>query len=169
MTDDERTRQSAVRFWAAAGAVVVLDQLTKLLARAALGVDRPVAVVPGFFDLKLRFNSGAAFGILPDWAPLFILAALVAIYAIARLRQAGEGSRGLALGLGLVMGGALGNLVDRLASAEREVTDFLSFYIRLGGKTYAWPTFNLADAAIVVGAILVICHVYVIEKRRTNG
>ncbi len=152
-----------------AAVAVVVDQLTKLAARGALEPDRPIRVIPGFFDLRLSYNSGAAFGILPDWAPLFIIVALVAIYAIVRLRTATDGSRPLAIGLGLLMAGAIGNLIDRLLSPAREVTDFLSFHVTIGGKTYSWPTFNVADISIVAGAVLVLFYVYVIEKRRRGS
>ena len=148
--------------------MVAVDQLTKLGARALLDPDRPIRVIPGFFDLKLSYNSGGAFGILPDWAPLFILAALVAVYAIVRLRRTGDGPRTLSIGLGLLMGGAIGNLIDRLSSRFGEVTDFLSFHISISGKTYAWPTFNAADIGIVAGAATMLVYVYVIEKRRRD-
>ena len=154
-------------FYAFAAGAFVLDQAAKVAARGALQLDRPITVIPGFFDLRLSYNSGAAFGTLPDWAPLFVIVAAVAVFAIFRLgRAGGGGSPGLAVGLGLLLGGALGNLADRLASPRREVTDFLSFHVSLGGQTHTWPTFNLADAAIVIGAFWVFLHVYVIGKRR---
>lgn len=144
----------------------MLDQVTKFIARSRLEPGQPVTVIPGFLDLNLTFNSGAAFGVMPSWAPLFVIVALVAIYAIVRLKQARPGSRSLSIGLGLLLGGALGNLVDRLVSPTREVTDFLSLHLSYGGRTYAWPTFNVADIAIVAGAVLVLWHVYVVEKNR---
>ncbi len=155
--------------YAPAAGVVLVDQLTKLAARCWLDPDRPLRVIPGFFDLKLSYNSGAAFGVLPDWAPLFIIMALVAIYAVVRLRRAADGSRVLAAGLGLLMGGAVGNLIDRLTSPAREVTDFLSFHLTISGQTYAWPTFNVADIGIVAGVVMVFSYVYVIEKRRRDS
>ena len=155
-----------VWFYALALGVLILDQITKAVARGVLQLDKTVTVIPGFFDLKLGYNMGAVFGILPDWAPLFIIVALAAVYAIVKLRQAGAQSRALSVGLGLLLGGGLGNLVDRLVSSERAVTDFLSFHIAIHGKTYRWPTFNVADAAIVVGAVCVLYSVYVVEKRK---
>ncbi|MCX8053806.1 MAG: signal peptidase II [Armatimonadetes bacterium] len=161
MKDDKTLR---LYTWAA-GAVAI-DQLTKLAARAWLKPDQPVSVIPSFFDLKLSYNSGGAFGVLPDWAPLFIIAALAAIYAIVRLGKVVEGSKILATGLGLLMGGATGNLVDRLTSRFGSVTDFLSFYVTIGSNKYAWPTFNVADIAIVAGAVMVVFYVYTVEKKR---
>lgn len=145
--------------------MVVLDHVTKYLARQSLA-ERSVTVIPGFFDLRLAYNKGAAFGILPNWAPLFILVGLVAIYAIVRLRRAGSASKSLSIGLAMMLGGAVGNLIDRIIFRDQGVTDFLDFHIK--SSALSWPTFNLADAAIVIGAILVVFHVYVIEKRRAE-
>lgn len=157
--------RNSIWFYTLAISALVLDQITKFAARAMLTLGHKVTVIPGFFDLELSYNSGGAFGMLPNWTPLFIIVALVAIYAIVRLRRAGPDSRSLAIGLGLLLGGALGNLVDRLISPHREVTDFLSFHI----GTRSWPTFNVADIAIVVGALFTLFYVYVIEKRRVRG
>lgn len=157
--------RNSIWFYSTAIDVVILDQVTKLLARTHLIEGKPVVIIPGFFDLRLAYNTGAAFGVLPNWAPLFILVGLVAIYAIVRLRRAGgHGSKTLSIGLAMLLGGAIGNLFDRIVFASRGVTDFLDFHIR--SSALAWPTFNLADAAIVIGAVLVVFHVYVIEKRR---
>ncbi len=166
MRDGEATRPEPLTFYVTAVVIVLLDQLTKLLARAYLAVDRPFTVISGFFDLRLSYNTGAAFGILPDWAPLFIIAALVAIYAAFRMGRAEETSRAFLVGLGMLLGGSLGNLIDRLTNPMMGVTDFLSFHLRVGGQTYVWPTFNIADIGIVLGAILVLYHVFLIEKRR---
>lgn len=145
--------------------MVVIDQVTKYFARQSLA-DRSITVIPGFFDLRLAYNQGAAFGILPNWAPLFILVGLVAIYAIVRLRGTSSTSKSLSIGLAMMLGGAIGNLIDRIIFRDQGVTDFLDFHIK--SSALAWPTFNLADAAIVIGAVLVVFHVYVIEKRRYN-
>lgn len=153
-------------FYWCAGAVLVSDQLSKAAARLAIRPDRPVTVIPGLLSLDLSFNTGGAFGILPDWTPLFIIAALAAIFAIVRISRNGLRSTSLSAGLGLLMGGALGNLTDRLFTPWRGVTDFISLHVDLGGRVYAWPSFNLADAAIVVGAVLVLLNVYVIERAR---
>lgn len=153
-------------FYISALALVIVDQLTKLIARAGLLEQRPVTLIPGILDLRLAYNPGAAFGVLPDWAPLFILVGLVAIYAIVRLRRVGSGSRLMSVGLGLLLGGAMGNLIDRVSSGGKGVTDFIDLTVKIAG--YQWPTFNVADIGIVVGAIMVLLHVYVIEKCRTE-
>lgn len=159
----------ALWFYGPAAGMVAADQLTKFAARAGLEPDRPVRVIPGFFDLNLSYNTGGAFGVLPDWAPLFIIVALVAVFAIVRLGRATGGSRPLALGLGLLMGGAIGNLIDRLTAPNHKVTDFLSLHVTIGGQRYAWPTFNAADVGIVAGAATVFFCVYVIEKRKRDS
>jgi signal peptidase II len=68
----------------------------------------------------------------------------------------------------MLLGGAIGNLIDRLFTANREVTDFISLHISLNQQTHTWPTFNVADIGIVLGAICVLYYVYVIEKRRAE-
>lgn len=168
MRDADSHPRRIVWFYTLAALVVALDQLTKLAARRCLSLDEPVTVIPGFFDLKLSYNSGAAFGIMPNWAPLFIIAGLVAIFAIVRLRGTRASSPALSVGLGLLLGGAIGNLIDRLASPIGEVTDFLSLHLKLGDKTYVWPTFNIADIAIVCGIAAVFLYVYVVEKRQAE-
>lgn len=160
--------RNTIWFYSTAIDVVVIDQVTKYLARQSLA-DRSIPLIPGLLDLRLAFNTGAAFSILPNWAPLFILVGLVAIYAIVKLRRVGGGSLWVSLGLGMLLGGAIGNLVDRIAFAGRGVTDFIDFHVKLKGSAYPWPTFNIADVAIVIGALLVLFHVYVIEKRRSEA
>jgi signal peptidase II len=158
--------RNTIWFYSTALDVIAIDQVTKALARLHLVPGKPVPVIRGFFDLKLDFNTGAAFGVLPNWAPLFILVGLVAIYAIVRLKRTGTGSLCLSIGLGMLLGGAIGNLIDRVLFSSRGVTDFLDLHIKSGQSLLSWPTFNFADAGIVIGAILVVIHVYVIEKRR---
>jgi len=163
---DADRRTNALWFYVTAAVAVLADQVAKFLARAHLTYDEPVRVIPGFFDLRLSYNLGGAFGLgaVPEWAPLFIIVALVAIFAIVRLRRAGS-SRIVSFGLGMLMGGALGNLIDRLASPDHAVTDFVSLHVSYRGETHAWPTFNIADTAIVVGALVLLFYVYGVERR----
>ena len=161
--------KNSIWFYSTALGVVVMDQVTKYIARQNLTLGKPVHVIPGFFDLNLSYNTGAAFSILPNWAPLFIIVGLVAIFAIVKLRSAGSGSLCVSVGLGLLLGGAIGNLIDRIAFPGLGVTDFIDFHIRIKGASYPWPTFNIADAAIVIGAILTLYHVYIIDKRRSDA
>lgn len=147
-------------FYAIALGLTVLDQVTKGLARIYLPYDKPVKIIPGLFDLHLYNNDGAAFGVAQGFAPLLILITLVAIFAIVKLRSAAGQSKLLSAGLAIILGGAFGNLIDRAFSPSHAVTDFLKVNV------LDWPIFNVADIAIVIGAILLIFHVYVLEKRR---
>ena len=133
--------------------VVVLDQLSKQLMQAVLLPGQTVRVTP-FFDLVLVFNPGAAFSFLssaPGWQrELFIGIALVASAVIVYLMRKHAGDRLFSFGLALILGGALGNVVDRLHLGA--VVDFLYFHV----AQYYWPAFNLADSAITCGAALLI-------------
>ncbi len=135
-------------------AVFAADQLTKLWALGALSPARPLAVVPGLVDLTLVFNTGVAFGLFsrlpPEWrwlVTLFSLAALVLLCSVA-LRVVPEGGGAGRLALGLVFGGAAGNLLDRWRVGA--VVDFIDVHWR----DYHWPAFNVADSAITVGVVL---------------
>lgn len=139
----------------------VLDQASKWLVMRTVPMHRPVEVIPGFFDLVNVRNRGAAFGFLNrsdiEWQFwLFLVATLVAVAAIVVLvRGMRDEDCVLASGLGLVLGGALGNLFDRLRF--RAVVDFLDVYWR----DWHWPAFNIADSAICLGAFLaciVLCR-----------
>lgn len=132
---------------------LALDLGSKALAQANLNPWEPLAVIPGFFNLILTYNSGGAFSVLADdggggvqGLKMAALAALSLLPFIYFYVQAGRGDR-LRLGsLGLIWGGALGNIHDRLRWGK--VVDFLDFY--WGGLH--WPAFNVADTAICLGA-----------------
>lgn len=132
-------------------AVLLLDQVSKQAALGQLALHEPVALTP-FLNLTLVYNKGAAFGFLSSAAgwqnAFFIVVALIACGAILYLlRQTRD--RPLAVALMLVLGGAIGNLVDRLIYGY--VVDFIDVYF----QSWHWPAFNVADSAITVGAILI--------------
>lgn len=158
----------ALKLYVVAAATAALDQATKLTARALLTPEKSVAIIPGFFDLDLVYNRGAAFGILPDWSPLLVILGLCAVYAFFRLGKNGitQSSRRLIFALGLLAGGAIGNLIDRFVSREQAVIDFIRLHVTLDGRTYSWPNFNVADIGIVAGAALLILNVYAFENAR---
>ena len=137
----------------------VTDQATKALVAAYIPEYRIVSVISGFFDLVHIRNRGAAFGILNrsdiEWQFwLFLCAALVAVWAILRMvRESGHNPL-LFRGLWLILGGAIGNLADRLR--YRSVLDFLDFYV----AGWHWPAFNAADVGICVGTCLVCLALY---------
>lgn len=132
---------------ATAAAVVAADQLTKSWALRALA-DGPVTVIDGVLDLRLAFNPGGAFGILQGLPGFFLLATVaVAVLILVWVRRV-EDPRWI-VPLGMVLGGGLGNLADRvLRSHGGRVVDFIDFQV--------WPVFNLADSAIVLGAVLIL-------------
>lgn len=136
-------------------AVIVLDQLTKQWAEASFRLHQDFAVIDGFFSFTLAYNTGAAFSFLAGaggWQRWFfsILAAAVSIGLIIWLKKLDREERLEAFGLSLVIGGASGNLIDRLVHGH--VIDFLLFYYR----QWSWPAFNIADSAIFVGVIALL-------------
>ncbi|ANF59310.1 signal peptidase II [Halotalea alkalilenta] len=134
-------------------AVIVVDLGTKALASSLLVYAQPVVVIEGFFDLTLLHNYGAAFSFLADhsgWQRwLFALIAVGAAVGLSvwmsRLKQ---GETLVAVALALIIGGAVGNLFDRMVHGY--VVDFFSFHWR---RAYYYPAFNIADSAICVGAV----------------
>jgi signal peptidase II len=132
--------------------VLVLDLATKIAIDTHLSYADRIPVIPGFFYLTHVRNTGAAFGLFSDAPQLyrlifFISVSLVAVGIIVGFyRKLSPGDRLAALALGLILGGAVGNLIDRIF--RQEVIDFLHFRIWRG---YSWPDFNVADSAIVVG------------------
>jgi signal peptidase II len=138
-------------FWGTAAAVVVSDFATKLLAEALLARRLPLAVIGEWVQLRLVYNRGAAFGLdLGEYSRwIFFGLAIVALVVLGSMvRSTRPGDRFRLLALALVCGGAAGNLVDRIRSA-RGVVDFVD----IGIGDWRWPTFNVADSAITVGAI----------------
>ena len=161
-------QQRYKRLLGCAAIVVLLDQITKIAVTMHLGLGEGVTILPGFFNLVHVLNRGAAFGVLNrgdiSWQRWFFLGisllAMIVIWFMARISKPEE--RWLHVGLGLIMGGALGNFIDRLHTGM--VIDFLDFYI----GAYHWPSFNMADSAITVGALLMIVSYYQKNEKRTQ-
>jgi signal peptidase II len=135
--------------------VIVLDQLTKFIALGALDLLVPHPVIPGFLNWTLAFNTGAAFSFLADqqgWQRWLFSGLAIAVSAVLARWLAHTPRRDwrTALPLALVIGGALGNLIDRLRFGH--VTDFIQVYY----QQWAFPSFNIADSAISVGAVLLV-------------
>jgi signal peptidase II len=135
-------------------AVLILDVLAKYLALQRLLPGRPVPVIDGFFSLTLVMNPGLAFGMLADtpagwrWLVALLSIGALAVLAAVGMRMLPAGGRLTPLALGLIFGGAVGNLIDRARFGA--VVDFLDFYWR----GYHWPAFNVADSAISIGVAL---------------
>ncbi|MBF8287200.1 MAG: lipoprotein signal peptidase [Candidatus Rokubacteria bacterium] len=136
------------------GIVLILDQAAKWLALRRLGPGVTVNVIDGFFSLTLVMNPGLAFGMLgsvpPGWRWIIALLSIGALAVLATLatRLLPEGGRVAAVAIGMIFGGAVGNLIDRARFGA--VVDFLDFYWR----GWHWPAFNVADSAISVGVAL---------------
>lgn len=141
-----------------------VDQVSKFWVSSAITYGDRVTVIDGFFYLTHVRNPGAAFGMFVDVPPeiripIFIGVSLVAVGIIFSFyRSLAPGDRFTALTLGLILGGALGNLVDRIFRAE--VVDFLHFRLWSG---YSWPDFNFADSFIVVGVALLLLQLMAAE------
>jgi signal peptidase II len=137
--------------------VVALDQWTKGLVEAQIPLWQGIAPFPAlaqYFNIVHWQNSGAAFGILRGQAGLFIVVAIVVVVILLIYsRYITYDSWWMRLALGLQLGGAVGNLIDRLTQ-NGLVTDFLLFQMPVGNRVYQWPAWNVADASIVVGTIL---------------
>ncbi len=136
-----------------------LDQFTKLLIRAQLSSWDTIRIVPGFLNIIHTENPGAAFSIFADassgWRTFFLIAlstAALAVVATLLWRPSGHARESFLLrtGLALILGGALGNVFDRIVHGT--VTDFVEVYFR----DFRWPAFNVADSAITIGAALVL-------------
>ncbi len=151
-------------FWAAGLAVLLLDVVTKYLAEQHLLRSAGREVFGDWFQLRLVYNPGAAFGL--DLGPLsrwiFMMVAIIAVVVLFRMSlQAETGDWFRQLSVGLVSGGALGNLVDRIRSGQG-VVDFLD----LGIGQWRWPTFNVADMAVSCGAIALAISLWKEDARR---
>jgi signal peptidase II len=134
--------------------VLAVDQATKLWAAGTLDYGMPVTVLP-FFNLTLVHNTGAAFSFLADaggWQRIFfiVVSGVVSLVLAAWLWRLPRDARLLGIALALVLGGALGNLVDRVAYGY--VIDFLDFH----AAGWHWPAFNVADSAISCGVVLLL-------------
>jgi len=143
-------------FYLIAFGVIFLDRVTKLAIIQTLRLGQGIPVIPGFFDIVFVLNPGAAFGFLATLSdqvrnPLFILVSILAVILIVFYRTHYLRSHRLvSVALGLVLGGAVGNLIDRLHYGM--VVDFLDVHV----GPYHWPAFNVADSAISVGVGLMI-------------
>jgi len=152
-------------FWIVGGPVIALDILTKLLAVRYLP-PHPLKILGDWLTLQLVFNPGAAFGIhvgtYSRW--VFLVLAIVALIVLGSMvRHTKPGDHVRLIALGLVCGGAVGNLIDRIRSSSG-VVDFID----VGIGVHRWPTFNVADSAVTVGAF-VLAFVLWMEGREEGG
>lgn len=141
-------------------AIVVLDQLTKIIVDRTMALHQSIAIVDGSFNLTYVRNTGAAFGIFAGAAesfrrPFLILVSILASgFIVTLLRRLAASERGLITALTFILGGAIGNLIDRVFYGE--VIDFLDVYWR----NYHWPAFNIADSCITIGVAMALICLY---------
>jgi signal peptidase II len=152
-----------------AGAVVVLDQITKLAALERLAPGVAIPLIDGLLSLTLVMNSGLAFGLLAGlpatWRWLVALLSIVALIVLARVavRVLAGGGWSARLSVALIFGGAVGNLIDRARFGA--VVDFVDAHYR----GYHWPAFNVADSAITVGVALLALHLLAGDAGRPSS
>lgn len=143
--------------------IVILDQITKAMATANLIMFDPVAIMP-MLNFTLMHNEGAAFSFLSDaggWQRWFftVIASVVSVALIIWIKKLSPQEKGMAISLSLILGGAIGNLIDRVRFGY--VVDFVDVYY----NTAHWPAFNIADAAISVGAVVMIIYSFREENK----
>ena len=139
--------------------VLMLDRIAKWVIASNIALHDSLVVIPGFFRLTHVENTGAAFGLFAESAAQWKVGALVTfsvlalIVVSALLWRNGHSLSTTTIALSLILGGAMGNLWDRMMSGH--VVDFLDFYV----GSYHWPAFNIADSAIVIGAVLLVAEI----------
>jgi signal peptidase II len=141
----------------------VIDRVTKVLAESHLQGRPPVELIPGVLQLRFTTNPGGAFGLFGNLSVLFVVFSVVVI-AVVILASRNLPGRLSAVALGLILGGAVGNLTDRLIRGDGfrgEVVDFIDFHV--------WPVFNAADSAIVIGAALLLLQGFRRGREPSDG
>ena len=148
--------------------VIVLDAWSKWLVSTHIDTHEAIPVIPDFFQLVHVRNTGAAFGIganaTSQFVPLLLNIGAIGVFCIVVVYafRAAVTDRVLQTGLHLILGGAIGNLIDRFRLGY--VVDFLDVYVNFGGQPHHWPAFNVADSAICIG----ICLLF-LDMRKGNA
>ena len=138
--------------------IIVLDQLTKIIVDRTMPLHHSIPIVDGFFSLTYVRNTGAAFGIFAGSHEVFRLPFLIGVsilaigFILVMLKRLRDDATGLVTALTFILGGAIGNLIDRVLHGE--VIDFLDIYY----SNYHWPAFNLADSFITVGVTITLFY-----------
>jgi signal peptidase II len=152
-----------------AAVVLCLDQLTKWYIRHTVSLYESIVVIDSIFHITHVRNSGGAFGLLAGSSqalrlPFFLLVSCIAVVALLFfVRRVEPGQSLLLFALGAILGGALGNLADRMVSGE--VTDFLDFH----WHGYYWPAFNVADSCITVGMLVLLFYSLLVRDQPSDG
>ena len=157
-----------VKAYGLAALIFAVDRITKMIVEARVSTVDTVSVIPGFFDIINSQNRGVAFGMFNDstsqWRTLalVVLSSVAVIFIAALLWRPAKLDRWSMWGLALILSGAAGNLVDRVMWGR--VTDFLEVYV----GEHHWPTFNVADSAIVIGSGLLIVDMLRPKRQAAN-
>ncbi len=160
---DNSSQGSGLKWLWLSMAVILLDLGTKAAASRAFDLYEKMPLIPGWFNLTLAHNSGAAFSFLASesgWQRWFfaLVAIIISSIIFFWLKKTPSNKRWLAIALSLILGGALGNLWDRLTLGY--VVDFLDFYYQSGTRELHWPAFNIADSAISIGAVMMVIDAF---------
>ena len=150
--------------------VIFIDQWSKWLIVKKMVFGESIAVIDQFFYLTSHRNRGAAWGILEGQMWFFYIITIIVIVAVIYyIRKLAKSDALMGWSLALILGGAIGNFIDRLF--RKEVVDFFDFFLNFGFFTYHYPIFNVADASLVVGVILIIIHTLMESKKekKVNG
>ncbi|WP_174613178.1 signal peptidase II [Virgibacillus ihumii] len=141
--------------------IVGIDQYTKWIVVKEMELYEQITVIEDFFYLTSHRNNGAAWGILEGHMTFFyIVTVIVVIGIVYYMQKYAKDNKLLAISLSLVLGGAIGNFIDRLF--RKEVVDFLDFVI----AGYDYPIFNIADSSLVIGVILLLIATFIDEKKK---
>lgn len=150
-----------MRYYLLAVVVILIDQLSKWWIVANMELRESISIIENFFYITSHRNTGAAWGILAGQMGFFYIITLIVVGVIVYYMQKfAKDSKVMGISLGLILGGAIGNFIDRLF--RKEVVDFFDVYI----GSYDYPIFNIADSALVVGVILIIIATFKDEKQK---
>lgn len=157
----DRSEDIPVLYYLIAIIIIAIDQFSKWLIVKNMEVGESVAVMKDFFYITSHRNTGAAWGILEGkmWF-FYIITAIVIVVVVYYMQQYSKESRLIGVALSFILGGAIGNFIDRIF--RKEVVDFLDFYI----GDYNYPIFNVADSSLVVGVFMVLIMMFLDEKKK---
>lgn len=157
-----------LRYFVVAFFVMLIDQITKWLVVKKMYLGQSIPLIEGFFFLTSHRNAGAAFGILQGQRLFFILITIIVIIGLVYFLAKGNQKPLVSWALALILGGAIGNFIDRVSTGE--VVDFFDVKINLGFFYYDYPIFNVADSALVVGVLIILVDTLMdsLKERKTK-
>lgn len=157
-----------LRYFVVAFFVMLIDQITKWLVVKKMYLGQSIPLIEGFFYLTSHRNAGAAFGILQGQRLFFILITIIVIIGLVYFLAKGNQKPLVSWALALILGGAIGNFIDRVSTGE--VVDFFDVKINLGFFYYDYPIFNVADSALVVGVLIILVDTLMdsLKERKTK-